>query len=192
MKSAAELRRTNLEVLVQEKGTLAAVAQAAGTSSVYLSQIRSGTIDLKTNQPRSMGAEMARRLETGCGKPVGWMDHEHHLVEEALRGMHDDEFDGVIEQHQEMVLTDEVILAIRDRHLPSQGESFDTLAFGRDVALEALKDATFRANRAVEVLDASIRSAIAEAKGAGLPQGVIVRLLQSFVHAQPASRQDGT
>ena len=34
-------------------------------------------------------------------------------------------------------MTDAEILDIRDRHLPSQGEPFDTLAFGRAIAQHA-------------------------------------------------------
>lgn len=45
-----------------------------------------------------------------------------------------------------VALTDEEIIGIRDAHLPSQGESFDCLAFGRAIAgaaamRAALKDA---------------------------------------------------
>jgi hypothetical protein len=39
-------------------------------------------------------------------------------------------------------MTDSEILWIRDEMLPSQGESFDTLAFGRSVAMQAASQAT--------------------------------------------------
>ena len=77
VKPVAEIRRQNLELLVLEHGTLEAVAAAAETSAVYLSQIRNQTIDPKTSKPRQMGAAIARRLEIGATKPSGWMDTSH-------------------------------------------------------------------------------------------------------------------
>jgi hypothetical protein len=71
------IRLDNLNALVREAGSLIAVADAAGTSSVYLSQIRSRAINQKTGKPREMGNKMARRLEEATGKPVGWMDEDH-------------------------------------------------------------------------------------------------------------------
>lgn len=74
MKTVGQIRRENLERLVLELGTLEKVAEAGGSSSVYMSQIRKQTLDKSTQRPREMGSAMARRLEAGCGKPAGWMD----------------------------------------------------------------------------------------------------------------------
>lgn len=65
-----EIRRRNLEVLVGEAPNhlLKEVAQKAGVNELYLSQIRSA----KTRA--DMGDNVARKLERGHGKPVGWMD----------------------------------------------------------------------------------------------------------------------
>lgn len=79
VKPVAEIRRQNLELLVGEFSTLESVAEKAGTSGVYLSQVRNQTKDPKTSKPRQMGAAIARRLEAGCGKPSGWMDTSHEL-----------------------------------------------------------------------------------------------------------------
>lgn len=79
MKLVTQLRLENLERLVREMGTLEKVAEAAETSGVYLSQLRRGALDLKTGKPRQMGHGMARRLESGCGKTVGWMDVDHDI-----------------------------------------------------------------------------------------------------------------
>lgn len=77
MRSIAEIRRNNLELLIKEMGTLEAVASAdTKTSSVYLSQVRRQTKDRKTGQKRAMGTAIARRLELACDKPVGWMDQD--------------------------------------------------------------------------------------------------------------------
>ena len=77
MQTIGEIRLANLEVLVQEHGTLEAVAALAGSSSVYLSQIRNGAPDQATGRRRQMGSAMARRIEAGCNKPEGWMDAPH-------------------------------------------------------------------------------------------------------------------
>ncbi|MEH3087693.1 MAG: S24 family peptidase [Xylophilus ampelinus] len=79
MKTIGEIRLANLEQLVRELGTLEAVASRAESTSVYLSQVRNGTIDQKTGKPRQMGTAMARRIEKGCGKPEGWMDATHKV-----------------------------------------------------------------------------------------------------------------
>jgi hypothetical protein len=77
MTTAADNRRANLEILVKEAGSLDLVAQHAGTSPIYLSQIRARAMDSKTGRPREMGSNLARRLEQAVGKPIGWMDLPH-------------------------------------------------------------------------------------------------------------------
>lgn len=77
MKTVGQIRVDNVALLVKENGTLEAVAELAGTSSVYLSQIRNASLDQSTGRPRQMGTPMARRLEAACNKPLGWMDTPH-------------------------------------------------------------------------------------------------------------------
>lgn len=77
MKTIAEIRLDNLDLLIAEKGTQELVAALAGTSSVYLSQIKNRAADTKTGKLRQMGDDMARKLESGCEKEVGWMDNLH-------------------------------------------------------------------------------------------------------------------
>lgn len=86
MKTVAEIRRSNLESLVAELGSLESVADAGSTSSVYLSQVKHQTIDRKTGKPRQMGGAIARRLEVGCNKPKGWMDKDHAAANITLPG----------------------------------------------------------------------------------------------------------
>lgn len=83
MNTTGEIRRANLELLVKQLGTLEAVARAAETTSIYLSQIRNRAVDGKTGRAREMGTAMARRLERAGGRPVGWMDVPHPEVEAA-------------------------------------------------------------------------------------------------------------
>lgn len=90
MKTVGEVRLENLEALVREFGTLDAVATRADSTSVYLSQLRNGTLDQKTGKARQMGNAMARRLEEACGKPSGWMDAPHSPENGQLRSPQND------------------------------------------------------------------------------------------------------
>lgn len=83
MRPIGDIRRANLEALLSEFPTLDALAAAADTTSVYLSQIRNQTPDQKSGKPREMGSKLARRLEAikGHEKPTGWMDIEHDATE---------------------------------------------------------------------------------------------------------------
>ena len=77
MKTIAEIRLENLSFLIQENGTQDKVSELSGVSPVYLSQLKNESRDIKTGRPRQMGDRTARKLETGCKKPIGWMDKEH-------------------------------------------------------------------------------------------------------------------
>lgn len=72
MKTKDDVRLENLNALVSEFGSAAAVAERASTSPVYISQLR--------NRTRSIGNTLARRLEKACGKPNGWLDNDHAEV----------------------------------------------------------------------------------------------------------------
>lgn len=72
----AQIRLTNLHRLIDEAGSLQQLADQAGTSYDNLWQIVSGTL-LPSGKPRGVGNVLARRLEEGCGKPVGWMDWDN-------------------------------------------------------------------------------------------------------------------
>ncbi|NHC63198.1 hypothetical protein [Paenalcaligenes suwonensis] len=77
MKSVSEIRLENLETLVKQAGTADSLAERAGLSHVYVSQIRSRAIDAKTGKPRNLGSVASRKIEEGMGKPKGWMDRDH-------------------------------------------------------------------------------------------------------------------
>jgi hypothetical protein len=80
MKAVSEIRLKNLETLVLKAGTAEALAERADLSPVYLSQIRSRTVDRKTGKPRNLGSKAARQLEIGMSKPTGWMDADHESI----------------------------------------------------------------------------------------------------------------
>lgn len=76
MTTVKELRIQNLRALVAEFKTADAVAQRAQTAPMYLSQILNGAKS-STGNTRGIGDKLARKLEEGCGKEVGWMDRPH-------------------------------------------------------------------------------------------------------------------
>lgn len=84
MKTISEIRLDNLRLLIEEFGTQDNVAEKSGASPVYLSQIKNETPDMKTGRPRQMGDRMARKLELGCDKPIGWMDKTHEDAREIV------------------------------------------------------------------------------------------------------------
>lgn len=75
MKTIAETRLDNLRLLISEIGTQDKVAALSETSPIYLSQILNGAADSKTGKIRQIGDPLARKLEQGCGKEIGWMDN---------------------------------------------------------------------------------------------------------------------
>jgi SOS-response transcriptional repressor LexA len=71
-----EVRLRNLELLVGEAGSAVKLARQAKTSPSYLSQIRRG-LPTAMGKARSIGDELAHKLEVAMRKPHGWMDEPH-------------------------------------------------------------------------------------------------------------------
>lgn len=69
MQEVRETRRSNMEALAREHGSLKALAELVDTNERYLSQIR--------NRTGHMGNALARKFERKLApeRPVGWMDH---------------------------------------------------------------------------------------------------------------------
>jgi len=74
------VRLTNLERLVAEAGSATKLARLAHTSESYLSQIRR-QLPTRKGTPRGLGDDLAAKLETAMGKPVGWMDEPHDAAD---------------------------------------------------------------------------------------------------------------
>jgi hypothetical protein len=79
MKTINEIHRKNLQALVAEFGTVAAVAELIGCSSSQYSQWLTGSKNSGTGKPRGLGPNSARRIEKACGKLKGWMDADHEV-----------------------------------------------------------------------------------------------------------------
>lgn len=81
MRTVEEIRRNRLELLVEEFGSLAELGKRLNLNArdSTLSQYRNRSRDSKTAKPKNMGSPMARRLESACGKELGWMDTDPDL-----------------------------------------------------------------------------------------------------------------
>jgi phage repressor protein C with HTH and peptisase S24 domain len=78
MKTNAEIRRDNLAIAVTlvTPPTAAALAEKAGVSAVYLSQVKNRSPESKTGKPKAMGDEVARKIEIAISEAPGWMDRQ--------------------------------------------------------------------------------------------------------------------
>jgi phage repressor protein C with HTH and peptisase S24 domain len=83
MQTNDEVRRQNLELVIKRVGSAAKLAELAATSPAYISQIKNRSPDSKSGTPKTMGDDMARRIEAAIGERAGWMDVPHGEAEDA-------------------------------------------------------------------------------------------------------------
>lgn len=74
MDTVEDIRRMNLRVLVEQKGSVRAVAELLGKSSAQISQWLNASPDSKTGKPRNISAISARDIEKKLGMPRGLFD----------------------------------------------------------------------------------------------------------------------
>lgn len=86
METIASTRRANLNLLLEEVGAghgdAARLARLTGVKPPIISQLRRLTY-YPSGVERAMGDDIARKLETGMGKPTGWMDHPHAVTRDG-------------------------------------------------------------------------------------------------------------
>lgn len=87
-----EIRLNNLRTLIEEceavtidgktyrAGSASALAAKCDTSRSYLSQIVT-RFTYPSGVIREVGTELARKLEKGTNKPIGWMDVSHDNID---------------------------------------------------------------------------------------------------------------
>lgn len=121
MATAKEIRLENLKILIAEFKTAEAVAQRAATAPMYLSQILNGAKSA-TGKARGIGDALARRLEQGCGKEIGWLDKPPE--EKAPGGLPT----GV---HYDIITTEERNLIAKYRAATGRGREIIMLAAER-------------------------------------------------------------
>lgn len=74
-----EIRRKNLLALIAESGDKRVIlAEKINTNPAYISQV----LTPNDEKRRSIGDEIARRLEESYKKPHGWMDQYYATIEE--------------------------------------------------------------------------------------------------------------
>jgi hypothetical protein len=110
-------------MLVSEKavGSLVAINRAIGLDArdSTLSQIKTGSIDKRKNEPKVMGSTLARKIESSLGKPVGWMDTDPDL-EWPFETVSPQLFRGLSERKKGMVEA-AVLRAIADLDAGDEG-----------------------------------------------------------------------
>lgn len=76
MKPVEETRLERLKALICEYKSAAALNRAAGRNErdSTFSQLINGSLNSKTQKPKTMGSDLARQLEINLGLPNGWMD----------------------------------------------------------------------------------------------------------------------
>lgn len=81
MRTVEEVRRARLAQLVEEYGSYVKLGEKLGLTErdSTLSQIANQSVNSRTTTPKTMGSTLARRIETACRKPVGWMDTDPNL-----------------------------------------------------------------------------------------------------------------
>lgn len=70
------IRLDNLERLIAEAGSAQRLAELSGSSSSYVSQVRTQR-PTRSGSPRGIGDDLASRFEKAMNKPDGWMDEFH-------------------------------------------------------------------------------------------------------------------
>jgi len=81
MKTIDEIRHANLLLLIQQHGKLADLNEKIGLArtDATLSQIKNRNKTSRGN-PKSMGDELARRIESELNLDRGWMDNDHTVT----------------------------------------------------------------------------------------------------------------
>lgn len=89
MRPVSEIRRENLQLLIEESGSVNALNEKLGRrkSDPTLSFIRAQSVRSTTKKPYQMGDRLARDIETKLSLGKGWMDTDHTgMIIEDLEG----------------------------------------------------------------------------------------------------------
>ena len=95
MSTRSEIRRRNLNRLIDEAGSATALAKRAGTDEAYLSQLVTG-VKTKQGTVRGVGDKLAAKLEKAMNKADGWLDRDHATVSTGLDAI-------LIKKEQELI-----------------------------------------------------------------------------------------
>lgn len=122
MKSVDEIRRANLLTLIQEAGNASRLALLTDVPAPYISQVSRGVARSKGGATRTMGPDIARRMEAKMGKPRGWMDTDHSALSVAtdLNGR-EGQLVGLfrlLQDQQQIELVNELTQRLKQRQMP--------------------------------------------------------------------------
>ena len=77
MKPVEEIRRTNLNLLIEEFGGLTSFCNRIERSDSQVSQWATGAINSGTGKKRNISPSSCRYIEEKTNKPKNWMDYAH-------------------------------------------------------------------------------------------------------------------
>lgn len=80
-----EIRRINLEYLINSVGSIKALAELIDSNPDYISQIKG------SKAKKNVGDKLARRLEKAFRKEHGWMDKLHYQESEDYSHLNNEE-----------------------------------------------------------------------------------------------------
>ncbi len=82
-----QIRHANLLKAIANAGGQSALAELAGLSPVYLSQVKNKTVDTRSGKEKQIGSDACRAIERALKVPVGWMDTDHEKIELSPQAM---------------------------------------------------------------------------------------------------------
>lgn len=126
MRTIAEIRRDNLQILIDEHGSVAELNERMGweRTDPRLTRIRNANTRTGRNKPFQMGDALAREIEVSLQLERGWMDNPRQLA-----------FAGGEQRHDSDVAT--ATYAEPTPRRPSSGRDYRTVAYSLAAALEA-------------------------------------------------------
>ncbi len=77
MNTVKEIRRENLQVLVNQYGSMKKLNEILGRKDNTLTQILNESVHTETLRKKQMGDKIAREIETKLNLGYGWMDANH-------------------------------------------------------------------------------------------------------------------
>lgn len=78
MRTIDDIRHDRLLQLIQEAGSIKALADKLGRSHAQISNLKTRAKQANGTR-KAIGSALARDIETAVGKPTGWMDTDPHV-----------------------------------------------------------------------------------------------------------------
>jgi hypothetical protein len=147
MKTIAEIRRENLQDLIDQAGSIAEMNERMGwdRTDPRLTRVRNANVRPDRGKPFQMGDSMAREIEKALGLEEGWMDNVHLRVE-ALTA----------EEGVGTYIVDTEDPGRQTQRRPTYGHDYRTVAYSMAAAIETTPGAAKLSLRAfLQMVDAA-------------------------------------